>query len=192
MPWDSSKIRFARSADCLASSTSGSAIFTTFAPRMLGSVALGLIGLSLGWAVFRLEAVESARGAIAGWLLIAFGLVYTAWGLTRAARNRPHTHMHVHDDGTLHAHEHVHVAAHLHPHPATSPTARREAMTPWVLFTVFLFGPCEPLIPLLMYPAAKGHPLDVLIVTLLFAAVTIGTMLLIVASLTRAAAGAPI
>lgn len=156
--------------------------------HVLGSIILGLIGLSFGWAVFRLEAVESARGAIAGWMLIAFGLVYTAWGLTRAARNRPHTHLHVHEDGTAHTHEHVHADAHLHAHPVPASTSPRESMTPWVLFTIFLFGPCEPLIPLLMYPAAKGHPLDVLIVALLFATVTIAAMLIIVASITRAAA----
>jgi len=162
--------------------------------HVLGSVALGVVGLSLGWAVFRLDAIESVRGAIAGWLLIAFGLVYFAWGLIRGVRNRPHSHLHVHEDGTMHTHEHVHVDAHLHPH-TTAPTstteastAHHESMTPWVLFTIFLFGPCEPLIPLLMYPAARGHPLDVVIVTLLFGAVTIATMLVIVASLTRAAA----
>jgi len=25
----------------------------------------------------------------------------------------------------------------------------------WALFLIFVFGPCEPLIPLIMYPAAK-------------------------------------
>ena len=54
-------------------------------------------------------------------------------------------------------------------------------MTPWVLFTIFLFGPCEPLIPMLMYPAAKGNMGGVILVTTVFGAVTITTMMAIVA-----------
>ena len=53
-------------------------------------------------------------------------------------------------------------------------------MTPWVLFTIFVFGPCEPLIPILMYPAAQSHIGDVVIVSLAFALATIGTMIAIV------------
>jgi len=46
-----------------------------------------------------------------------------------------------------------------------------------VLFTVFLFGPCETLIPLLMYPAAKNNLSSLVFVTLVFGAVTIMTMM---------------
>jgi nickel/cobalt transporter (NicO) family protein len=51
------------------------------------------------------------------------------------------------------------------------------SLTPWILFTVFIFGPCEPLIPLLMYPAAKGNMTGVVWVTAVFGAATIMTML---------------
>ena len=53
-------------------------------------------------------------------------------------------------------------------------------MTPWVLFTIFVFGPCEPLIPVLMYPAANASLLGVIMVALIFAAATIGTMCAVV------------
>jgi sulfite exporter TauE/SafE len=49
--------------------------------------------------------------------------------------------------------------------------------SPWVLFVIFVLGPCEPLIPLLMYPAAKNSYFDLALVTLVFGAVTISTML---------------
>ncbi len=49
-------------------------------------------------------------------------------------------------------------------------------MTPWVLFTIFFFGPCEPLIPMLMYPAAKGEMMDVLVVVFVFGVTTLATM----------------
>ncbi len=55
-------------------------------------------------------------------------------------------------------------------------------MTPWVLFTIFVFGPCEPLIPMLMYPAALQNPWGVPLVALVFGAATLGTMLMAVAA----------
>jgi sulfite exporter TauE/SafE len=140
--------------------------------HVLGSVVLGFAGIFLGIAVFRMESLEDVRGDLAGWMLLGFGLVYLAWGLWRAFRGRPHTHVHVHDDGTVHSHLHSHVEDHLHAHEGS----RAASLTPWVLFTIFLFGPCEPLIPILMYPASQGHPLHVALVCAVFGAVTIATM----------------
>jgi hypothetical protein len=53
-----------------------------------------------------------------------------------------------------------------------------------VLFTIFVFGPCEPLIPILMYPAASESAIGVLVVATAFGAVTIATMLAVVLLLT--------
>jgi len=50
-------------------------------------------------------------------------------------------------------------------------------MIPWVLFTIFVLGPCEPLIPLLMYPAAKNSTTGMIAVVLVFSSITIATML---------------
>ena len=67
----------------------------------------------------------------------------------------------MHANGTMHSHGHAHSGEHVHVHEETGDLGDgvRDggSMTPWVLFTIFLFGPCEPLIPLLMYPAAKGN-----------------------------------
>lgn len=51
----------------------------------------------------------------------------------------------------------------------------------WIIFLIFILGPCEPLIPLLMYPAAKASLAGVLLVTGVFGAVTLVTMLVSVA-----------
>ncbi len=141
-----------------------------------GSVALGAIGVALGTAVAKLEIAESYRGEIAAWLLTAFGLVYLVWGLRRAIRNRPHTHPHAHLDGGVHAHQHAHHSGHVHPHAES----HKASMTPWVLFTIFVFGPCEPLIPILMYPAAAESLWATALVAAIFGAVTILTMLAVV------------
>ncbi len=145
------------------------------------SVVIGLLGLALGSMVVSLQGLESTRGELAGWLLIGFGLAYFVWGLVRAWRNRPHTHWHVHADGTIHSHPHVHDADHLHVHEP--PFAEEDAtagLTPWVLFVIFAFGPCEPLIPLLIYPAAQADPLAVVLVVLAFSAATLLVMLVAV------------
>jgi ABC-type nickel/cobalt efflux system permease component RcnA len=144
--------------------------------HVLGSVILGIIGIVLGIAVANLEVVESARGGLAAWMLIAFGLVYFVWGIRRAMRNKPHHHTHMHQDGMMHTHEHRHSDEHLHIHNKSS----KKNITPWILFTIFLLGPCEPLIPLLMYPAAKEDFFGLVLVTSIFGLVTILTMLIIV------------
>lgn len=113
------------------------------------------------------------------------------------ANGTMHEHVHVH------AEDHVHVHAETHEPTPTSTTTEPGAqapggplpstdhpepkgkhhrsgssgsMTPWVLFTIFVFGPCEPLIPLVMYPAAKGHMLGVVVVTTIFGLATLATM----------------
>lgn len=141
--------------------------------HVLSSALLGVIGIALGLGLANLQAIESARGHFAAWALTAFGLVYCAWGFRRAMRNRPHGHSHVHAAGVLHEHSHVHEHEHLHAHDAANHTTR---LTPWLLFTIFLFGPCEPLIPLVMYPAARNDWMSVGMVTLVFALVTLLTM----------------
>ena len=143
--------------------------------HILSSVVLGLIGVALGVAVMKLETFEAFRGSLAAWALIAFGFTYFVWGIHRAIKNKPHTHAHVHDDLTLHQHDHSHSGDHAHVH-----ATEKKSITPWVLFTIFVLGPCEPLIPILMYPAAKNSLSGMLLVTGVFGAVTIGTMLTMV------------
>jgi nickel/cobalt exporter len=146
--------------------------------HILSSVVLGFLGIALGIAVARLEGVESFRGGLAAWLLIGFGFAYCVWGLRRAWKNRPHTHAHVHGPDGVHAHEHTHSdAAHVHLHGREG----KVNLTPWVLFTIFVFGPCEPLIPLVMYPAARHSTAGVVLVASAFGMTTIATMLTIIA-----------
>src|SRR4030066_1974221 len=77
------------------------------------SVLLGLLGIALGFAVTKLIDIESFRGNLAAWALIAFGLVYFVWGTRRAWKNKPHKHFHIHADGDTHVHQHVHTEEHV-------------------------------------------------------------------------------
>lgn len=58
----------------------------------------------------------------------------------------------------------------------------RNSIAPWVMFIVFVVGPCEALIPLFMYPAAQQSAGLVMSVALVFGAATLATMLSLVAS----------
>jgi hypothetical protein len=141
--------------------------------HVLGSIALGALGVAFGWALGGLVAIEAWRGAAAGWLLLGVGLAYTAWGVRRALRDRSHTHLHAHGEGVVHRHAHGHRGAHAHPHLG----AAGRWLGPWSLFVVFVLGPCEPLVPLLMYPAASRSWAVVAAVAGVFAAATVTTML---------------
>lgn len=144
--------------------------------HVASSVVLGFIGIALGLAVTSLEAVESYRGDLAAWALIAFGLVYTVWGVRHAMWK----HHHIGPDGAVHSH---------HSHGRTK---NRSNITPWVLFTVFVLGPCEPLIPILMYPAAHASTSGLILVTVAFSLVTIATMVTMVWALHRGISFVPV
>jgi len=146
--------------------------------HVVGSIALGALGLAFGWALSGLVALEDLRGSLAGWLLLGVGLAYMAWGIRQALRGgHKHTHVHAHGDGTLHRHEHDHRREHGHPHFGRV----GRVLGPWSIFVIFVLGPCEPLIPLLLYPAAHGGWGTVAAVAGVFAATTIATMLAVVA-----------
>lgn len=131
--------------------------------HILSSIILGLIGIAFTLSISNIEALEAFRGNLAGWALIAFGLVYFAWGLKKAYGPNQ--------------------LSHDHEHTAEFPFHKKKSrpMTPWVLFLIFAFGPCEPLIPLLMYPAAKSSIVGVVVVTAVFGLATVLTMLGVVA-----------
>jgi nickel/cobalt exporter len=141
------------------------------------SVILGMAGVAMGLAVKKLEIVESVRGDFAAWLLTAFGLAYLVWGLRQAYRNKPHVHSHLHTDTSEHTHVHDHHEEHLHVHDGRK---NLPSIAPWTLFVIFVFGPCEPLIPILMYPAAQSSLFGLVVVTGVFSVITIGTMLVTV------------
>lgn len=147
------------------------------AGHVMSSVLLGLIGVYLGAEVLKLEILEAYRGTIAAWLLIGFGFAYFIWGLHRAIKNKKHSHVHVHEEGLIHDHKHSHVSAHAHVHDQKKAS---KDITPWVLFTIFVLGPCESLIPFLMYPAAKSSMAGMFLVIGVFTVTTLATMLAIV------------
>ncbi|MCG8702436.1 MAG: sulfite exporter TauE/SafE family protein [Bacteroidales bacterium] len=150
--------------------------------HVASSVILGTIGIIFGVALHKLEFFESTRGDWAAWGFLIFGVGYLVWALWRLYSNKAHKHTHTHGS-IVHSHEHDHKHGvldatkvphkHSHGHETTN-------LTPWLLFLVFVLGPCEPLIPILMYPAAQASTMGVVAVTSVFAITTIVTMLTVV------------
>ncbi len=144
--------------------------------HILSSVMLGLVGIAFGIAVTRLTAIEYLRGEIAGWFLLIFGLIYFLFGIYIALKNSHHEHFLIKKSsgsGILGCSEMRNISD-------INKKNKKANLTPWILFTIFIFGPCEPLIPLIMYPAAKGSILGLMMVTGIFGITTIATMLAIV------------
>jgi sulfite exporter TauE/SafE len=139
--------------------------------HVLSSLVIGIIGIAMGIAITKITKIETTRGEIAAWLLIGLGLAYTVWGIRQSFKNKKHSHLHFHD-GVHHIHEHSHELEHSHLHKE-----EKKNITPWILFLIFIFGPCEPLIPILMYPAASSNYYMMGLVTLVFGIVTIIAML---------------
>ncbi len=144
--------------------------------HVASSLLIGVAGILLGAQLATLVQIEGARGNLAGFALLAFGLVYFAWGLKKAGRGHVHSHIHVHGD-VVHDHEHDHRSDHAHVHAAGA----RNAITPWAMFIIFVLGPCEALIPLFMYPAAQQSAGLVAAVAIVFSLCTLLAMLACVA-----------
>jgi hypothetical protein len=136
------------------------------------SVLLGLGGAAIGWSMSGIKGLENIRGGIAGWAMLGFGLVYGVWGLVRARRHRLHKHFDIDEDGSVYVYEHKHGQP-VRPQD-------RHKVTPWVLFIVFILGPCEPMIPLLFFPVAKASWRGMLALILVYTLFTLATMVAMV------------
>jgi sulfite exporter TauE/SafE len=143
--------------------------------HVTGSVILGMIGIAMGISLSRLEAIESSRGSLVGWMLIAFGMLYTSYGIYKYFKKGAHKHL----PAFLRPRSIRHSDLHFH-EMEMEEEDKTGRLTPWILFLIFVFGPCEVLIPMLVYPAAKHSGLGVFLVALVFGIATVGTMLLVV------------
>lgn len=136
------------------------------------SLIIGIAGLYLGQALNTLTGIETLRGEIAAWCLITFGFLYLIWGIKKSPKM----------DGMKHARDRVHDRtgnSYTQDLPGSEHLHRVKSykeLSPWILFTVFVLGPCEPFIPILLYPAVAEHISAVVMVTLAFSLTTMATM----------------
>jgi nickel/cobalt transporter (NicO) family protein len=150
------------------------------------SVLLGLLALVFGLEM--LEVFGRRMEAVAGLLLISFGLVYALVGLRRALQwtltgpqssgvmaGRPPAHAHVHSHSHGHHHSHVTLGEHT-----------VHSMTGWTLFLLFSADPCVAVIPILFAAAPLGGWETVTVVAA-YEMATIATMVMLVLPASAAA-----
>lgn len=118
----------------------------------------------------QLEWLEAWRGDIAAYALMGMGAAIIIYSLRRRWKHRPHRHSHVHADGSMHMHTHIHDSQHGHLHE------QGKKLSYWVVFIIFVFGPCEALLPLLTASTVLGVS-SVVLVAAVFSLATIATML---------------
>lgn len=140
--------------------------------HVLASVLISVAAVWAGFRILDIEMIGETRGSLAAWTLTAFGLAYCLWGIRKALRRRrglsPHAHgdeVHIHSGGD---------ADHQHEQKKSS------RGTFWVLFIVFVLGPCEALIVLFVAPAMEGRWALAATSAAIYAVLTVATMLVLV------------
>lgn len=123
--------------------------------HVTSSVILGLLALFLGLEA--LQALGQRMEAVAGILLIGFGVAYGLWGLRHAVGVKLHGHSHAHYD---------------HVHDPSKVTALS-------LFLLFCADPCVAVMPL-MFAAAPLGALKTTAVVIAYEVCTIATMVVLV------------
>lgn len=102
--------------------------------------------------------IEDNRADLAAYALIGLGGAYILWALR-------HRYLH------KHGHRHNHIPENA---------GGQKSIAVWVLFIIFVLGPCEALLPILTASSVMGTP-AVISSTLIFSAATIVTMMTAVA-----------
>jgi len=145
------------------------------AALLLVAVGFAVGGMLVGLPVYRawLAEFDGVRGSLAGWGFVAIGVAYGLWGIRHAIRRGAGLTPHVHD-GEVHIHRR---GQHTHRHP----DSRNSKATFWMLFTLLVLGPCEPLIILFLPLAATGRWSLLAASGAVFALATVVTMLALVA-----------
>ncbi|MEW5798347.1 MAG: hypothetical protein AB1728_05020 [Bacteroidota bacterium] len=110
-------------------------VFLAGLGHVSSSVVIGLIGIVVGMATEHVSGWETIRGDVASLLLIGFGVAYMIYGLKQLGKGHTHTH------------------------------GKERTVSYWTLFLLIVFGPCEPLIPLLFVSSAYGWLNAVAVVT---------------------------
>ena len=142
--------------------------------HVLGTIALGMVFLSLAMETKALEWLTEFRGGFAAWSLLCFGLGYTIWGIIHGGHyhgNQAKGHTHGGKAFTRRLARFI---------QSRVDPEKSNTIISVVVFLIFAFGPVEPLIPLLMVPSSAYGLGAAFLVSLVFMAGTIATMLVLV------------
>ena len=95
--------------------------------HVCSSLILGLAGISLQRSLAEVIRWEGLRGEWFSFLLIGFGLIYMLWAFKQSNKKK-----------------------------IEEMRSRENEIVYWIYFSIFVLGPCEPLIPFLFLSVNKG------------------------------------
>ncbi|MBQ8482068.1 MAG: hypothetical protein IJ532_05990 [Alphaproteobacteria bacterium] len=124
-------------------------------------IALGFVYLSHFLTDTQFTWIEDNRSDLAAYALIGLGGAYLLWALR---------HRWLHKHGQSHHHGYA-----MHGGTET----KDKNITVWVVFIIFVLGPCEALLPILTASSVMGIP-AVISSTVIFSVATIATMMIAV------------
>lgn len=122
-------------------------------------IALAFIYFSHWLSASRFTWLEDNRSDLAAYTMIGLGAAYLLWALR---------HRLLHKKGMAHSH--------------FPKGAQNKNITVWVLFIIFVLGPCEALLPILTASSVIGSSAAVISSTIVFSVATIATMTIAVSS----------
>ena len=137
--------------------------------HLSSSILLVFLGATFGWSMAKVFHLESVRGGLAAWLWLILGLLYTIWAISKMINNKTHKHFETTEDGEVYIYQHNH-------DQKIVLQKNKFKINTWVLFIVFVLGPCEPLIPLLSYSGSQNSWNHLLITVASFSITTIIAM----------------
>ena len=127
--------------------------------HLASSLVFAGIAVALTFGAASVEYFQHFRGDIAQFVFLGFALAYTVFGLKRGLRSD---------------------AAAACSCRCRAEDKMKNAATLGALFLIFLIGPCDVLIPLVIFPALSFDWWGVLLVACVFSLATIASMLLMV------------
>ena len=124
--------------------------------HVIGSLVIALLAVVFGVVTSKIEIFNGYRANIAAWGMMIFGFMYFLYGVREAKHNHRCC-------------EHIH-------------TKKNDvkSLTPFILFMLFLFAPCEAFVPIMMLPALTNVPVYTVLIAFSFGLTTMATMVVAV------------
>ena len=142
--------------------------------HVLGTVVISAVGLVPAIMVARLSYFSRMKETILVWFVILFGVFFIVYGIRQAYRSRPHKHLQLNADGTYHTHTHIHKKDSA----IVEKLTKNKKPSIWSIVVTYTLSPFEALVVIQVWPLMKSHYMMIIVVTFIFSAAIIITMLI--------------
>ena len=141
--------------------------------HLVSSVLVGGLCVALGLTLDSMLWLDTIRGNMAAMMLIGFGLAFSIFAWRKRFLSSPKSRSAREKDQINEQNSFG-----IYGGDQFKRVQGRRRVTPWMLFLIFVLGPCEPLIPLMMLSPLEYSWLVLVTVVAIFGLLTIVTMVL--------------